>query len=74
MPQYKKNKPFKMKNNGIKRVKTDKIGNIFGAKKGKIYATKVTIIRTIFKLYIALLNQESFFIFLLVPLIRLSNY
>jgi hypothetical protein len=31
-----KNKPFNIKNTGMKRVRTDKIGNIFGARKGKI--------------------------------------
>jgi hypothetical protein len=36
MDQYKKNKAFNIKNKGIKSVRTDNIGNIFGAKKGKI--------------------------------------
>jgi hypothetical protein len=35
-PIDKKNKPFNIKNTGMKRVRTDKIGNIFGARKGKI--------------------------------------
>lgn len=44
-------------------VKTDKIGNILGAKKGNEYAMKVTKISRMFKLNIPLLNQERFFIF-----------
>jgi hypothetical protein len=50
--QYKKNKPFKIKNNGMKRVKTDKI-EIFWSQKRQNIGDKVTIIRTMFKLYIA---------------------
>jgi hypothetical protein len=34
MAQYKKKSPFAKKNKGINNVKTDRIGKIFGAKKG----------------------------------------
>jgi hypothetical protein len=33
--QYRKKSPFKIKKKGKTRVKTDKTGNVFGAKKGK---------------------------------------
>jgi hypothetical protein len=34
--QYIKKKPFKIKKNGMNKVKTDKMGKNFGDKKGKI--------------------------------------
>jgi hypothetical protein len=61
----------------MKRVRTDKIGNILEPEKAR-YKRKVTIISIIFKLYIALLNQERFsfysFDLLLVVLTHISNY
>ncbi|MCW2120208.1 hypothetical protein M2326_002524 [Flavobacterium sp. 7A] len=60
-----------MKKKGMNKVSTDNIGNILGAKKGKMYATNVTTVNTIFKKNIPLLNHESFFISFFI---RYENY
>lgn len=62
MNQYRKKSPFNIKKKGKTRVKTDKRGNVFGAKKGKTYAIKVITVTTIFRKNIILLNHERRFI------------
>ncbi|WP_313804085.1 hypothetical protein [Flavobacterium sp.] len=47
--------------NGKIKVKTDKKGNIFGAKKGSTYATIVNTAKTMLKKNAVLLNHDNFF-------------
>ena len=61
--QNKKNKPFRIRKRGNIKVKTDRKGNTFGAKKGNTYAMKVSTVKTILKKNITLLNHESRFIY-----------
>lgn len=53
---------FNNNKRGSPKVKTDKRGNILGAKKGNKYPANVKIASSIFKKYTSLLNQDNFFI------------
>lgn len=55
-------------------VKTLKNGNIFGAKKGKTYATIVTTTSITFKKRIILLNQVWFFICVYFPSLKRNSF
>jgi hypothetical protein len=53
----------RQRNKGRIKVSADKNGNNLGAKKGKTYARNVNTVMTILPKNIALLNQDSLFIF-----------
>lgn len=60
--QYPKNNKLIISNIGRNSVKTDKTGNNFGARNGKVYPTIVKIAKMILKKKAILLNKERFFI------------